>query len=421
MESSSQNTQSPIANQPSVGGGTTSSFSGGAVNVIDLIDEIFSNAVKVNASDIHIEPTEEKVNIRFRVDGKFSSFKTLDVNIRHQLVTRIKILAGLKIDENRLPQDGKAVFVANNQKIDLRVSILPVIYGEKIVIRILKKTVVKLTLQDLGFVGTSLEKVQKALQETYGIILATGPTGSGKSTTLYALLSNFDPAEVNISTLEDPVEYNMKGINQSQINPAIGFDFADGLRSLLRQDPDIIMVGEVRDKKTAQLAIESALTGHLVFSTLHTNDSATTIQRLVDMGVERFLITSCLRLAVAQRLVRQVCPYCRVPFKLQGEVRINVMQHIGKLLDKDIDEIPFFKPHGCPRCNNMGYKGRIGIYEVLEMTPSIQNLVLQENIDSNAIREQSIREGLITLLQDGLIKAAAGVTTVEEVFRVVGV
>ncbi len=399
---------------------TSSGIQGGNFNVIELIDDMFQNAISMNASDIHIEPREHNIIIRFRVDGEFVHFKKLDSSVKQQFVVRIKIISGLKVDENRLPQDGKAVFPSGDKNIDLRVSILPVIYGEKVVIRILKKDDNSISLSDLGIIGEPLEKVQKALKQTYGIVLATGPTGSGKSTSLYALLGNFNPEEVNISTLEDPVEYNMKGVNQSQINPDIGFDFADGLRSLLRQDPNIIMVGEIRDKKTAQLAIESALTGHLVFSTLHTNDSSTTVQRLVDMGVEPFLISSSVRVVIAQRLVRKVCPYCRIPIKLQGETRANVFSKIGELLDRDVDQISFFQAKGCPRCNNMGYKGRIGIYEVLEISPEIQSFILKEGIDSNTIKEQALKQGMITLLQDGLIKAAAGVTTVEEVYRVIG-
>jgi type IV pilus assembly protein PilB len=404
---------------------TDSSLSGGrlrgvAINVIEVIDDMFKSAVDMNASDIHIEPKVDCVSIRFRVDGKFVPFKRLDSSIKQQLITRMKILSGLKIDENRLPQDGKATFPTQNQNIDMRVSILPVVFGEKVVIRILKKDQQRLSLKDIGLLGNALEKVEKALHKTYGIILATGPTGSGKSTTLYSVLGTFNPEEVNISTLEDPVEYTMPGVNQSQINADIGFDFPDGLRSLLRQDPDIIMVGEIRDRKTAQLAVESALTGHLVFSTLHTNDAATTVQRLVDMGVEPFLISSSVQVIVAQRLVRRVCPYCRVPIKLEGNAKMAVVQEIGSLVDKDIDQIAFFKAKGCDRCKNLGYKGRVGIYEVLEISPAIQTLILKEGIDSTTIKNQAIKEGMLTLLQDGLIKAALGMTTLEEVYRVVG-
>ncbi len=393
---------------------------GAGTNIIDFIDSMFKTAIDLGASDIHIEPKEDGLTIRFRVDGEFVPYKSLEKEIKQQLVTRIKILAGLKIDENRLPQDGKAVFPGAVDKVDLRVSILPVVFGEKVVIRILKKSVGKLTFKDLGIVGVAGEKVERALLSTYGIVLTTGPTGSGKSTTLYALLSTFNPDEVNISTLEDPVEYNMKGVNQSQINADIGFDFPEGLRSLLRQDPDIIMVGEIRDKKTAQLAIESALTGHLVVSTLHTNDAATTVQRLVDMGVEPFLIASSMRVIIAQRLVRRICTYCRVPIKIQGDARLHVLEEIGSLLDKDVDQIPFFQAKGCAKCNQ-GYKGRIGVYEVLDMSPDIQTLILKEGVDSNQIANLARKEGMLTLIQDGLIKAAAGATTIEEVYRVIGI
>ncbi len=421
-----ENTSAPTATAQATTGGSAQNSALGRlqasnINIIEVIDDMFRTAVEMNASDIHIEPWETSIVIRFRVDGKFAQYKKLDGSVKQQFVTRIKILSGLKIDENRLPQDGKASFPAKDQTVDLRVSILPVVFGEKIVIRILKKSQKKLSIKDLGIMGTSLEKVERALHKTYGIILATGPTGSGKSTTLYTLLGTYDVAQHNISTLEDPVEYSMQGVNQSQIHADIGFDFSDGLRSLVRQDPDIIMVGEVRDKKTAQLAIESALTGHLVFSTLHTNDAATTVQRLVDMGVEPFLITSSIQLVIAQRLVRKVCPFCRVPIRLDGSIKTQVTLQIGNMVDKDVDQIAFFKAKGCPQCNNLGFKGRIGIYEVLEITPPIQTLVLKEGVDSNTIKEEALKEGMTTLLQDGLVKAALGLTTVEEVFRVVGV
>lgn len=401
--------------------GTASSyFQSDTIDVIGFINHIFESAVNMNASDIHIEPKEETLDIRFRVDGEFTPFKTLSKEIKQQLVTRIKILAGLKIDENRLPQDGKAIFPMQEQNIDLRVSTLPVVYGEKVVIRILKKKSTRLTLPDIGVIGMSLERIEHALKDTYGIILSTGPTGSGKSTTLYSLLANFDPTETNISTLEDPVEYNMKDVNQSQINPDIGFDFSDGLRALLRQDPNIIMVGEIRDQKTAKLAIEAALTGHLVFSTLHTNDASTTIQRLVEMGVQPFLISSSLRIVIAQRLVRRVCPYCRIPFKLEGESKVQIEKQIGHLLDKSIDEITFFKANSCDKCNK-GYKGRVGIFEVLTVSPTIQSLILSEKgVDSNVINAQALKEGMITLLQDALIKCAAGATTIDEAYRIIG-
>lgn len=420
METTSSSTQTNNINSSS-DQIATGRFKGAAINVIELIDDMFKTAVDMNASDIHIEPKEDCINIRFRVDGKFVPFKRMDPGIKQQLVTRMKILSGLKIDENRLPQDGKATFPTQNQNIDLRVSILPVVFGEKVVIRILKKNQQRLSLKDVGLLGSSLEKVEKALHRTYGIILVTGPTGSGKSTTLYAVLGMFNPEDVNISTLEDPVEYTMPGVNQSQIHADIGFDFCDGLRSLLRQDPDIIMVGEVRDKKTAQLAVESALTGHLVFSTLHTNDASTTVQRLVDMGVEPFLISSSVQVIIAQRLVRRVCPYCRVPIKIEGNAKLKVVEEIGQLIDKDIDQVAFFKAKGCQHCKNLGYKGRIGIYEVLEISPLIQSLILREGIDSTTIKNHAIKEGMITLLQDGLIKAALGTTTIDEVYRVVGV
>lgn len=389
-------------------------------DAIEIIDMMFHDAITMNASDIHLEPQEEMIAIRFRVDGQFAPYRQAGAGLKQQLVTRIKILAGLKIDENRLPQDGKASYVFGKEKIDLRVSVLPVIYGEKVVIRILRKDLAVITLDGLGILGSGLGKIEQALKRTFGIILSTGPTGSGKSTSLYALLQKFSPEAVNISTLEDPVEYTIKGVNQSQVNPDIGFDFSEGLRSLVRQDPDIIMVGEIRDKKTAQLAIESALTGHLVFSTLHTNDASTSVQRLTDMGVEAFLISSAVRLIIAQRLVRRICTNCRIPYRLGEDLLEKVQSEIGSLIEEDITAIDFYRPSACSECNNLGYKGRVGIFEVLEFTPAIQAMTLRRHVDSNQIKKLAIEEGMTTLIQDGLIKAALGMTSIEEVYRVAG-
>jgi type II secretory ATPase GspE/PulE/Tfp pilus assembly ATPase PilB-like protein len=284
----------------------------------------------------------------------------------------------------------------------------------------LRQDATAISLDSLGMMGSGLVKIEEALKKTYGIILCTGPTGSGKTTTLYALLQRFSPESVNICTLEDPVEYTIAGVNQSQVNPEIGFDFSDGLRTLVRQDPDVIMVGEIRDKKTAQLAIESALTGHIVFSSLHTNDAATSIQRLTDMEVEPFLITSSLRIVIAQRLVRRICPSCRIAYRLEEDMRKKVSGEIENLIEEDLSSIEFFHPGACAQCNFLGYKGRTGIFEVLDFSPAIQTLTLRHHVDSNQIKRTAMEGGMATLVQDGLIKAALGITSIEEVYRVAG-
>lgn len=387
-----------------------------STNIISFINNMLKESTNLNASDIHIEPKHHQIDIRFRVDGRFVNYKSLPKGVQQQLVTRIKILSGLKIDETRLPQDGKTTYTSDNIVIDMRVSILPVQYGEKIVIRILTKENKKLTFDDLGLIGEKRELIEKCASYTFGIVLVTGPTGSGKSTTLYSLLTNFDASQYNISTLEDPIEYTIDDVNQSQINTMIGFDFPDGLRTLLRQDPDIIMVGEIRDKITGKLAIESALTGHLVFSTLHTNDAPSTIQRLVEMGIENFLITSSVRVIIAQRLVRKVCEFCKVPYYLDDIIKSKV----EKELNTDLSKTVFYKSKGCAKCKNLGYKGRIGAFEIMEMTPEIRALTLQRGLSSDVLREQAIKDGMETLLQDGLKKASMGWTSIEEVYRVIG-
>ena len=389
------------------------------LNVIDVINKMFERAMELNASDIHIEPKKHGIDIRFRVDGNFVAYAEYPASLKLQLVTRIKILAGMKIDESRLPQDGKATYIAGKQAFDLRISSLPVIYGEKIVVRILRRETKKITPTDLGLVGSGQQIVQNALKKTYGIILVAGPTGSGKSTTLYSLISSFDPKQKNISTLEDPVEYRMEGVNQSQVNTEIGFDFSTGLRTLVRQDPDIVMVGEVRDRVTAQLAVEAALTGHLVFSTIHTNTAATTIQRLIDMGIEPFLIASALELVISQRLVRRLCPFCKVPAAVEPALLSKIDKEIGHLINKPLAEVHFYRAGGCEKCNQQGYKGRMGIYEIMPISAEIERLTIQR-VTANEVNQAACSEGMVSLLQDALIKAALGVTTIEEVLRTVG-
>jgi type IV pilus assembly protein PilB len=378
-----------------------------------IVDEIFKTAENMRASDIHFKPKENKFEVYFRVDGNMIEYKIFEKIYHHPIVARIKILSGLKIDEHRLPQDGKSGFEADGKEVDLRVSVLPTQYGEKVVIRLLEKSPTMVKLRDLGMLPNILLKIEKHLQGSYGMILAVGPTGSGKSTSLFSMISTFDAEKFNISTLEDPIEYKIKDVTQTQINPDIGFDFPDGLRTLVRQDPDIIMVGEIRDQKTAALAIESALTGHLVFSTLHTNTAVGTIQRLLNMEIDRFLITAAVKLIISQRLVRKICSDCREKYEMP--------EKYYELFESETDIDPrnafLYKANGCEKCKNTGYSGRIGLFEVLEMSPAIEELIIK-NASNKEIEDQAVKEGMILLRKDALYKAATGDITIEEVLRV---
>lgn len=374
-------------------------------------------AVSKKASDIHIEPGEKNIRLRFRIDGLLRDIIKLPLENHPAIISRVKILSKLKIDETRIPQDGRFDCIAMGHAIDLRISTLPTVHGEKIAMRILDKSAHLYTLEELGMTGASLKTLLANMDKPYGIILSTGPTGSGKTTTLYAILNRISNASVNIITLEDPVEYEMPGINQCQIKPKIGFTFANGLRSILRQDPNIIMVGEIRDSDTAALATHAALTGHLVLSTLHTNDAAGALPRLGDMGVEPFFITSLINAIIAQRLVRKLCPKC----KRQAHIPAPILKEIEGELEKFNLPKPyrFFEGAGCPECE-LGYKGRIGIFEVLTMSRALENLVLTHKPASD-LKIEAIRNGMITMKQDGLIKALKGQTTVSEVLRVITV
>ncbi|MGQ9848114.1 MAG: GspE/PulE family protein, partial [Bacteroidales bacterium] len=384
-----------------------------------ILKTILDIAIKSRASYIHIEPTENKTRVRYRIDGVLHEILILPREIHESLVSRIKILSEMKIDEKRVPQDGRFAHKLGEEEIDLRVSSLPTVYGEKIVMRLLKKTGGLPSLYELGLRGTPLKDLEEAISKPYGIILVTGPTGSGKTTTLYSVLSKLNKPSVNIVTLEDPVEYQIPGINQVQINPQAGLTFASGLRAFLRQDPNIILVGEIRDRETTQLAIQAALTGHLVFSTLHTNDAATAIPRLIDLGGEPFLIASVLNAVIAQRIVRRICPYCKVSFQPENEIENDIRNTLGNLLPAEYQQgrINLFKGKGCSNCNYTGYYGRIGIFEVLKVTPSIDKLILKQ-ISAKEIQDEAIKEGLITMKQDGYLKVIEGITTIEEVLRV---
>jgi len=379
-----------------------------------IVSTILEFAIKARASDVHIEPLEQKTRVRYRIDGILYEKLILPKNVHDSVISRIKILSHLKIDEKRLPQDGRFNFRAGEEEVDLRVSSLPSVFGEKIVMRLLKKTLKVPDLPELGLRGKALTNLQASIRVPHGIILVTGPTGSGKTTTLYAVLSKINSPKVNIMTLEDPVEYQMTGIIQVQVNPQAGLTFASGLRSFLRQDPDIVMVGEVRDKETAELAIQAALTGHLVFSTLHTNSAAGALPRLLDMDVEPFLLASSMTCIVGQRVVRQVCPSCKEIYSPPAEVVADFKKILGPLMPATPT---LYKGKKCEACDGTGYQGRIGIFEVLPITEKIGRMILERS-PSSKLENQAVADGMITMKQDGYLKILEGITTLEEVLRV---
>ncbi len=391
--------------------------------VTKVVAIIVKHAVDNKASDIHIEPMESNIRVRFRIDGILQATLSLPKNILSAIVTRIKILSEMKIDETRLPQDGRFSTYLD-RKIDFRVSSLPTRHGEKVVMRILDPLVGNIDLPDLGLFGRSLELVLKNIEKPFGEILITGPTGSGKSTTLYSILRKYNNEGINIITLEDPIEYFLEGINQSQIHEEIGYTFASGLRHILRQDPDVIMVGEIRDRETASLATNAALTGHVVLSTLHTNDSVGVIPRLIDMGVEKYLIAPTVNLAIAQRLLRKLCKKCKIKVKANAGEKKIIDQAIKKMTaayKKDLPENAdsIFKPSesGCEECGGKSYKGRIAILEVLEMTDQLEQIILGQ-ISEAKIRAEGVRQGMISMFEDGIIKVLQGITSLEELLTV---
>lgn len=414
--------------------------------IAQTVNLLLEYAIRSSASDIHIEPREEYVQVRYRIDGVLKEVNRLPRNVLGALVSRVKILSNLKIDERRVPQDGRFKIRIAGKQYALRVSTLPITDGEKIVMRILDESNRTITLEDLGYWGISLQVINKAITQPNGMILVTGPTGSGKSTSLFSVLSRLNTPDVNISTIEDPVEYKIPGVNQTQTNAKAGMTFASGLRALLRQDPNIIMVGEIRDGETADLGVQAALTGHLVFSTLHTNDAATCLPRLLDMGIEPFLIASTVNAVVGQRLVRRLCSTCRVSAKPTNEEVTAILKtfhidnpesfaHIHALeetaqkeglgttevplstTEKSINSLWKAADGGCDECSHTGYKGRVGIYEVLDNSRAVQKLIMA-NATSNQIQDQAITEGMMTMQVDGIIKAFRGNTTIEEVIRV---
>jgi len=380
--------------------------------VVKLVNLMLSQAVKARASDIHIEHSQHTLKIRYRVDGILYDMLSPPKHIQSALISRIKIMAKMNIAEKRLPQDGWIEIRIADKSIDIRVSTIPVAFGERVVMRLLDKTNVLLNVSDLGMPADRLEQFNRLIRSPHGIILVTGPTGSGKTTTLYAALSTINTTDINIITIEDPIEYQLDGIGQIQVNSKIDLTFAKGLRSIVRQDPDVILVGEIRDLETAEIATQSALTGHLVFSTLHTNDSAGATTRLIDMGIEPFLVTSSVTAILAQRLVRVICKDCREACSPDKES----LQSIG-ITPEMAEGRVIYRGRGCPACLDTGYKGRTGIFELMILDEPIRNLILKTS-DANAIKQKAVEQGMLTLRQDGAQKVLEGVTTIEEVFRV---
>ncbi len=383
--------------------------------LVKLVDSIIGDAIRRGCSDIHLETYEKKIRVRYRLDGTLHEMSPLPFKYRAAIVSRVKIMADLDISERRLPQDGRIKIKFGDRAVDLRISVLPTIFGEKVVMRILDPGSVNVDLTRLGFSECSLGQFDKAIHLPYGMILVTGPTGSGKTTTLYSALKQINTPDINIMTAEDPVEFNFEGINQVQVKSEIGLTFASALRSFLRQDPDVIMVGEIRDGETAEIAVRAALTGHLVFSTLHTNDAPTTIDRLVDMGVPNYLVASCVKLVMAQRMVRKICPNCKTEAKVPPET----LRTLG-LSEDEIKEVKVYEGKGCAECNNTGFSGRTGIFEVMPITPEIEATIISQ-ASSASIRAQAIAEGMLTLRLAALEKLKKGVTSVSEVLTVTSV
>lgn len=384
--------------------------------IAKIVSTILEFAVTSRASDVHIEPQEDRVRVRYRIDGILYDKLSLPKNVQEALISRIKILSEMKIDEHRIPQDGRFNFKVGDEEVDLRISIIPTSKGEKTVMRLLRKSGGIPTLSELGFSGTSLKSLEAAILKPHGIIVVCGPTGSGKTTTLYAVLARLNTTRVNIMSLEDPVEYEMAGINQVQINPAVGLTFASGLRSFLRQDPNIILVGEIRDKETTELALQAALTGHLVFSTLHTQDAAGALPRFIDLGAESFLLASTINAIVGQRIVRKICKHCKEGSPVLPQILNEMKTILGPLFPVN-QEVKMYKGKGCSECGLSGYSGRIGIYEVMTVSEKLGQLVMSR-ADSATIERQARLEGMITMKQDGYLKVLQGQTSVEEVLRV---
>ncbi len=394
------------------------------LSITEIVEAILIAAIKNDASDIHFEPEKDVYNIRLRIDGVLHTFLQLPVDLIDKIENRIKVMSKLKINIDNQPQDGRFTFFAGSKEIDMRVSLLPSNYGYSIVMRLLGTGSVNLTLDDLGFIGNANIRAREALFKTTGMILATGPTGSGKTTSLYTFLKSLNDGQNKIITLEDPIEYKLPGISQTQIDYSAGYNFSDGLRSILRQDPDVVMVGEIRDKETADVAVQASLTGHKVLSTIHTNDAAGAVPRLMEMGIKGFLLADALNMVVGQRLVRKLCPHCRREAILDDREKAfvdNVLSNIPQNHGVELPgEIKFYTSDGCDKCAGLGYKGRIGVYEVLTMTDGIRDLLVRETVSFLDVRRVAATEGMLTMQQDAVLKAILGITDIKEVMRVVG-
>ncbi|MFA5129855.1 MAG: ATPase, T2SS/T4P/T4SS family [Patescibacteria group bacterium] len=400
------------------------------VSTTDVVTLILGAALTSNASDIHVEAEEEDVKIRFRLDGILQDVASLARESWKQIISRLKLLSGVKINITDVPQDGRITIYLTDEKLDIRVSFLPTAYGESVVMRLLRPKSIALEFENLGLRGKALEDLRREIEKPNGMIVTTGPTGSGKTTTLYAILNKLNTPEVKIITLEDPVEYKLQGINQSQIQHDKGYTFALGLRSILRQDPDIVMVGEIRDLETAEISIQAALTGHLVISTIHTNSASGAIPRFISMGVKPFLLAPSLNAIIGQRLVRKLCPECRVPVTLDPGLMEQVKEELNHIppnagIKADLSKMSFFAPPNpaanCKACNGLGYKGRVGIYEIFIMNKEVEEAILAEQVSASHIDELAFKQGMITMVQDGLLKATEGLTSVEEVLRVAAI
>ena len=391
------------------------------IPIVAIMDNLISYAISLRASDIHIEILEDIILVRFRIDGILHEAARMPKEVHAAVVARIKLLAGLKLDEHQKPQDGRFRYKIGGDILDIRVSVIPIFYGEKVEMRLLPSTQKPLSLEELGMFDDMKKSIGENIHKSYGMILVTGPTGSGKSTTLYSILSMLNRPEVNIVTIEDPIEYDMKYINQTQINPVAGITFASGLRSILRQDPNIIMVGEIRDEETAEISVHSALTGHLLLSSLHTNDAATAIPRLVDMKIEPFLVAAVLNIVMAQRLVRKICIDCIESFTPDAEMQESIARQLKEANTYSTMSIPklFFRGRGCSSCGNTGYHGRLAIFEVIEMKEYLRKIIIQKDFSLDALENEAKQHGMVTMFEDGLRKVEKGMTTMEEVVRVI--
>ncbi len=393
----------------------------GDISATEMVEELLGTAFRINASDIHLEPEKNELKIRFRIDGVLQDVLSLDMKIHHTLVSRIKVMSKTKLNVTSVPQDGSFSLMFDNTPADIRVSVLPTAFGESIVLRLLRQDKNSLKFEELGITGLAKERILKEMQKPNGMILTTGPTGSGKTTTLYAILNKLNEPGVKIITLEDPVEYKIEGLTQTPIDERAGMTFASALRSVLRQDPDIVMVGEMRDLDTAETAAQAALTGHIVLSTLHTNDAAGALPRLLALGVKAFVLAPAINAIIGQRLVRKLCTFCKEEYKLPDNLMDRVEMILKAVPKSSQAEVPkkltFYHSKGCDKCHGLGYMGRVGVYEVFTMNEEIEKLITK-GVTTSEVKKQAITDGMITMAQDGILKALAGVTDVEEVFRV---